>query len=325
VRERAAAHIILALLVAVLALAFIVAVATSDVFSKCDLGPADPAGDSLLAGSQAPGEHEERLRLADGGELHYREAGQGAPILLIHGTGAGLSTWSVSFARLAEHHHVIAYDRRGFGSSTSAVERDYYHQQQEDAASLLRYLHLDSVTVVGASAGGNVALELAVRHPELVGQLVLVEPGYHFSAHPPPDGLLMVLRVAVIRQLQGEQCARLEFSRWTMARQDGSNGWDRLPVQVRRDLLRNSRGFFTEAAADSGWDDWKLTDEEVKGINVPVVLLVGEQSPAFAQETARGVAKLLPQAHVQVVPDAGHALVIEQPATFESAVLKLAG
>jgi pimeloyl-ACP methyl ester carboxylesterase len=181
------------------------------------------------------------------------------------------------------------------------------------------------VTVVGWSAGGNVALELAVRHPELVAQLVLVEPGYHFSSHAPPDGLLMVVRVAVIRELKGEQCARLEISRWTLARRDGSNGWDHLPVQVRRDLLRNSHGFFTETAADSGWDDSKLTDEEVKGIKVPVLLMVGEQSPAFLQETARGVAALLPHAQVQVVPDAGHALVIEQPATFESAVLKLAG
>jgi pimeloyl-ACP methyl ester carboxylesterase len=90
-------------------------------------------------------------------------------------------------------------------------------------------------------------------------------------------------------------------------------------------LLRNSHGFFTETAADSGWDDSKLTDDEVKGIKAPVLLLVGEQSPAFLQETARGVAALLPHAQVQVVPDAGHALVIEQPATFESAVLKLAG
>lgn len=297
-------------------------VAASAVLPNCGI-------DSIITGAgQAgppaagiPGVRDDRLALRDGGEIHYREAGQGTPILLIHGTGGDSGVWFGSFARLAETHRVIAYDRRGFGSSTPLKAGGYLDVQADDAAALIAERGLAPATVVGHSWGGLVALALAIKHPELVGTLVLMEPPYLAKENATPDFLLTIVRVKLQAQFKSDQCAAATFFRFTTHRTDGVTSFDQLPVQAQAAGLRSAAGSMAELDAGTGEE---LAEGQVAQIKVPVLLLEGAVSQPLFRSLAGRLATLLPQAHVQVIPAAGHLMQFDQPADFERAVLGIA-
>ena len=109
----------------------------------------------------------------NGATLHYTERGSGSPLILLHGgLGAG-SEWELIGARLAERFRVITPDSRGHGRSSNPAGFLSYSLLADDVAALTVALELGSPTVVGWSDGGQVALELAVRHPGAARALIV--------------------------------------------------------------------------------------------------------------------------------------------------------
>jgi pimeloyl-ACP methyl ester carboxylesterase len=102
-----------------------------------------------------------------GCDLYYQEAGQGVPILLIPPAGAIASTWGPVTEQLARIGRVIAYDRRGYARTGGAPVR-LISTHTADAAAILEYLQTAPAVVVGTSAGATIAVDLAVRRPDLV-------------------------------------------------------------------------------------------------------------------------------------------------------------
>lgn len=113
--------------------------------------------------------------------LRYTEAGSGPPIVLLHGAFGGLEDYEATLMpRLARTHRVLAFDRPGHGWSerVPGVENDPAVQADATHAALRR-LGLQRVALLGFSYGGSVALTLALRHPELVSELILINtPSY---------------------------------------------------------------------------------------------------------------------------------------------------
>lgn len=121
-------------------------------------------------------------RTLDGGlQLHYHEAGAGTPLVLLHGSGPGVSAWSNfrgNLPVLAEHFRVLALDMPGFGrSARPPLDRAYPHLAAQAVVRLLDHLAIPRAHVLGNSMGGYVALELALAAPERVDRLVLMGPG----------------------------------------------------------------------------------------------------------------------------------------------------
>jgi pimeloyl-ACP methyl ester carboxylesterase len=105
--------------------------------------------------------------LSPGCDLYHEEVGEGIPILLVHPAGATASTWGPMTAELARIGRVIAYDRRGYAHSGGPpVHAMSTHST--DAAALLDSLQTAPAVVVGTSAGAAIAVDLAVRRPDLV-------------------------------------------------------------------------------------------------------------------------------------------------------------
>ena len=108
--------------------------------------------------------------------LYYEEHGTGEPIVCLHGAGSSAAVWSDAVAELAKHGRTIAYDRRGH--SRSERPEPYatnVHEQADDGAALVGALGAAPAIVIGRSYGGAVAIDLALRYPDRVRALVLLE------------------------------------------------------------------------------------------------------------------------------------------------------
>ena len=109
-----------------------------------------------------------------GHEVGFRRGGTGEPILLIHGLAGSSRTWDDVIPTLAEHHDVIAPDLLGHGESAKPVGDYSLGAFASGLRDFLSVLDVPSVTIVGHSFGGGVAMQLAYQHPHLVDRLVLV-------------------------------------------------------------------------------------------------------------------------------------------------------
>ena len=115
---------------------------------------------------------------ANGIKTNYLEAGKGDPVVLIHGSGPGVTSyanWRLVLPALAENFRVLAPDMVGFGFSERPANIEYGVQTWADqVVGLMDTLELPTAHVVGNSFGGAIALRIATQHPDRVGKLVLM-------------------------------------------------------------------------------------------------------------------------------------------------------
>lgn len=136
-----------------------------------------------------------RMVEADGYRLHVMEAGEGPPVLLVHGLGGQIAHFHALMPELARDHRVVAVDRPGSGHSPRPRGAGGGPIEQARAiAALIDVLDLDRPLVVGHSLGGAVALALGLEHPEKVSGLALIAPATQ-PVHEAPE----VFRGLVIR------------------------------------------------------------------------------------------------------------------------------
>ena len=111
----------------------------------------------------------------NGAKLYYETAGEGDPVIMIHGWGGDLSDWEYLFTPLAEQYQVVRYDLRGFGQSDRPTTEPYSHV--EDLKALMESLGIEKAHLIGQSYGGEVALDFAIAHPESTLSLIGSSPG----------------------------------------------------------------------------------------------------------------------------------------------------
>jgi pimeloyl-ACP methyl ester carboxylesterase len=253
----------------------------------------------------------------DGGELYYEQHGDGTPLLLVHGTGADASMWGPAAELFASGARVIAFDRRGH-SRSSAPASSSYRLHAEDAAVLLRALDAAPAVVLGWSAGGIVALEPALDQPALVGGLVLVEVPLHAKRSFNPALVAMVMKVQLLRRLRRDDAAAQTFLHWAYRTRRGEDGFANLPPEVRRANGANARGILADLGAGTGEE---VTRERLGQLTVPVSCLVGSETPERMTAYTRRIPEHVPQATLETIDGAGHAMFLERPEQFAQVVL----
>src|SRR6266545_3605921 len=118
-----------------------------------------------------------RFADVDGVRIHYQEKGAGAPLVLIHGYTSSTFSWKDVFDPLSQQFRVIAVDLKGFGFS-GKPDGDYTRRAQGDlVVRLLDHLKVDRAILCGSSMGGEVSMNVAVRNPNRVSALILVDSG----------------------------------------------------------------------------------------------------------------------------------------------------
>lgn len=112
-----------------------------------------------------------------GANLHYRDEGQGMPIILLHGTAASLHTWDGWSAELSKQYRVLRLDLPGFGltgpNASGSYSIDYY---RDLLLQFMDSLDIEQAHIGGSSLGGQIAYDFAATHPERVQKLILVSP-----------------------------------------------------------------------------------------------------------------------------------------------------
>ncbi len=230
----------------------------------------------------------------NGVRLHYDERGNGAPILCVHGAGTSAQLWADALEKLARLGRAIAYDRRGYGRSErpEALERMSVAEHADDAAALLAALEAQPAVVIARSYGGEVATDLALRYPERVRALVLLEAApveLVPAAAEWTRGLRDRLREVAV-QAGGDAIGEALIAELGAA-------WDSLPDQVRRIFTQNGPAVLADLEGE-----WLHADvAALAAIQQPVLLVAATDSPPEFREPNKVMADALPNARTVLV------------------------
>jgi pimeloyl-ACP methyl ester carboxylesterase len=240
-------------------------------------------------------------------DLAYEERGTGDGIVLVHGTGG--SVWGQLPELLEPEGRVVTYDRRAFGGSTQPPFKGL-PQHTADAAALIEALDLAPATVIGHSMGGVISLDLAVRRPELVRELIVVEPPLHLRKHPTPTMMRQLIGAQLLGRRRGQVEGAERFMRWATTTTDGLNGYDQTPEPERARLRANSAAILRELQGGTGEH---IKARGLASISCPTVLLLGSITLPEYRKAAQRLANPLPSLKIITVPDAGHVLPVSHP------------
>jgi pimeloyl-ACP methyl ester carboxylesterase len=243
----------------------------------------------------------------DGVRIHYEVHGEGPPVLLSHGYSATCRMWDGQIAALKDRYKVIVWDMRGHGESDYPADPTAYSEALtvEDMAALLRTCGAGRAVIAGLSLGGYMSLAFHATHPQLTHAIMLFDTGPGFKK----DEARQVWNETAhkrARDLETRGLAAL-----------GSSDEVRLGRHRSADGLAGAaRGMLAQA------NDRVILSLE--RIAVPTLVLVGADDRNFLAATDYMANKIKGSTKV-VIPAAGHAANLHQPAAFNRAVTDFLG
>ncbi|MCY1267644.1 2-hydroxymuconate semialdehyde hydrolase [compost metagenome] len=275
-----------------------------------------------VGGAQASPEIARSLTLGDW-HINYHDQGQGEPILLIHGSGPGVTAWANwrgIIPVLAPQARVIAPDMLGFGYTRCPQERvldpDAWVAQ---LIGLLDALNIPTVSVVGNSFGGAIALALAHRHPERVRQLVLM--GAVGLSFPISEGLNKVWgyqpSIAAMRELMGVFAYDQGLINDDLVRM-------RYEASVRDDVQTRFEQLFPEPR-QRGVEMLALPEQALRELPHDTLIIHGRDDKVIPLEVSERLLRLIPHAQMHVFGECGHWVQIERAQAFSRLLTEFLG
>ena len=253
-----------------------------------------------------------QFALIDATMLHYcqERTEAGTALVFINSLGSDLRIWEGVIAAFANRHPVIGYDKRGHGLSDCPTGPYTLRDHTNDLAGLLAHVEVPNAILIGVSVGGMIALDFALRYPERVKALVLCDTGAKIGTAD-----YWTERIAAVRQKGLEPLAGTILTRWfssTFAQSHPAayrgyyNMLTRTPVE----------GY---AATCEALRDADLRDA-IHAIQIPSLVLCGDQDLATPPSLGRTLAAALPNARFDLIENAGHLPSLEQPAVLAAKI-----
>jgi pimeloyl-ACP methyl ester carboxylesterase len=259
--------------------------------------------------------------VVDGIRVHYRAAGSGPPVVLLHGGGSSGAQWRGVVRLLEDRYRMVTVDHYGHGGTEPWPGPPT--ARSHDAEAVLVRAVMDTldgpVHLVGHSYGGGVALRLALGAPHTLRSLTVLEPQVvavlehareaDLAAHYHRWADSFHAAVAAGRPEQGWS----EF----MAVNDGPGSWERLPPETRARLLG-----LTDAIV-SGWHAClgnPTTPADAAAIALPTLMMHGALTAPMFRRITELLAAAIPAARLHVIPAAGHMAPLTHPEPVASAL-----
>ena len=237
----------------------------------------------------------------DGLRLAYWEEGSGQPVVFVHGVGTSGELWARDIAPLARDCRLILYDRRGYGVSSDSPRNWQAHR--EDAIALIGGLGAAPAVLVGYSGGSIIALDVALKRPDLVKAVVLLDPAFNLKRCLTPGFVRALAGAQLLRRVRGERRGAERWMRYVASYSTGGSAFDEATAERRERLLENSAAIFADFASGGGEhvDETRLAD-----IDVPVTIIEARLSPAFLRGSCERLKRLMPQARTVTLENSGH-------------------
>lgn len=277
--------------------------------------PATAPPDRLLAMPGQVADHE--IPSPDGGTIAWAEAGEGRPLVLLHGITLRHDVWAPQFHQLADRYRVIAVDLRGHGRSVAGSDGFGLPRLGQDLVTLLDELAISDAIVVGHSMGGMALMRFCGDHPDVVedrvaGVVFLASAG-HNVIHPALSGaagrlsdrsIAAVERRGSIPRLPlpvADRMSRLAFG----------NHPSRRAVRIvsemgaamdPRSLMLSGAGLLEHDARDA-----------LRMTRTPSLVVVGTRDLLTPVPAGRNLARILPNSDFVILPKCGHQVMQERP------------
>jgi pimeloyl-ACP methyl ester carboxylesterase len=253
--------------------------------------------------------------------LLVEEAGDGEPLVLVHGSWDDRQAWTFVEDDLAKSFRVISYDRRGHTGSEDSPQPGLRRDDEDDLAALIEAHGLAPTHLVANSFGASIALSLTARRPELVRSVCAHEPPLmRLVADDPAVAQLseaVGTVVSLIDQGDAEAGARLFVEEVAL----GPGAWELMPPEERAAMIANA-GTFVGETRDPDWATIDL--DGLSAVSRPVLLTQGDQSPPFFAAIVSRLAEVLDRAYVTRIPGAGHVPHQTHPAEWVTIVSEFA-
>jgi pimeloyl-ACP methyl ester carboxylesterase len=249
-------------------------------------------------------------------KIHYIEAGRGAPVILLHGSGGEGARWMPTIKGLASEFRVIAPDQIGWGASDKPMTIYHSGVFAEFLARFMKEIGVPKAALVGQSMGAGVALQMAVNYPQLVDRMVLVNGGGFRSANEAPragapDWHARQISNAGTLAESREYLEKMYYNHSLITDQ-----------QVEDNLILRLRSAYTAESVQiaNARGLGGVTEEEVRGIKTPTLLVWGANDKLSPPVNADKLNAAIAGSRKVLIDKAGHYPFIEHPDQFNQAV-----
>jgi epoxide hydrolase 4 len=271
-----------------------------------------------------------------GSTIHYVSRGEGKPILFLHGFPQFWYLWRRQLADLGQDYAVYAADMRGYNLSSKPEEPEAYRMRHllTDIVGLVEELGLAPLTLVGHDWGGIVSWAFALKHPDLLERLVIIDGPPPFTWNrdlrespkqrhavnymielskesPGPEEMLAANDYAMVDEIMlriGGRDAKLSEAE----RKVYHDAWSQ-PGALRGGLNYYRAARMGEQVAAGGVPE--QYDEKIRSqqVRVPTLVIWGENDAALLPTLTRGLSEWVPKLRVELIPGAGHWVPYERP------------
>jgi len=255
----------------------------------------------------------------NGTRLYYELAGQGEPIVLIHGNGGDRRHWDEQFKPFSMSHRVLRYDVRGFGKS-SMPEEGLPYSHHDDLKALMNHLRMPKAHICGSSMGSGIAVDFVLAHPGMSSSLIAVGP-WAFG-HDSPSARELYSLFDEIPDILEKEGARAAMDRWCESSFAGA---------------LDTEG--AERIREIGYDYsfWNFTHEnpsvyvspraveQLDRIFQPTLIVTADKDLDACKEIADLMEQKIPNSRKVEFKEAGHAMNFDKPDEFNKLVLDFIG
>jgi 2-hydroxymuconate-semialdehyde hydrolase len=256
---------------------------------------------------------------AGGVMTNYHEAGSGTPVILIHGSGPGVSAWAnwrVAIPFLSERLHVFAYDQVGFGYSELPIHQSYgLGCWTEHLLSFMQAVGIKRAHLVGNSMGAAVALAAAVTHPELVDRMVLMGPmGVRF---PITEGLDAVWGYTPSISNMKRLLAIFTYDHYRFVTDELAE------LRYRASMRPGMQGSFSSMfpqPRQHSVDALAAYEDRLHELRAPTLIVHGREDQVIPLVSSQNLLQVLDNAQLHIFGHCGHWTQIEHPKAFNRLV-----